>query len=175
VFLAVRTISDLRVGHSFSLTWGFYRQVCSNGLVSEILGLGAIRMSHAAFSVGKVRQFLSSIPRTSDLSRWPRLDSEVAVRLSEMLTADDQDMWVSPLVSQHLIPLKRHMSRRHRESFRQELTSGLQGPGVLVLLNAMTTNAPNRVYSRVDSLLEHMVSLADLVAFKYDRPSLRLR
>lgn len=57
---AVLIKSSITSGHGINYQFGFFRMVCTNGLVSELFGFGNMRYSHTNWSNKGVESFISS-------------------------------------------------------------------------------------------------------------------
>lgn len=179
--LSLALMADARVGHGFSITLGYFRMVCTNGLISMFLNLGHWSWSHLNFSPASLRDavrgaihqnFLSPVPKA------PVMDSRVLVETTEVLRtlADPgyRDRWLArsiSLIRDPLLSLENNLSAAGLEDLTASLErlSQSQGSfGILDLLNALTfaEKRSTRLYFVMDRVLRHLLKILELHSFK---------
>ena len=61
IMQAVAISSSIAPGHGIRYQMGWFRQVCTNGLIADILGMGSGKFSHITWNKNGVSQFLSDL------------------------------------------------------------------------------------------------------------------
>lgn len=175
---AVQVTSSIGPGMGINYQWGWFRVVCTNGLISRILGLGGMSYSHTSWGVDKVFSFLDN-HRLSDQINPPIGSRRGVKRTAEILASlDDEEQQASALpapIRGILNPIVR-MPKWYREDLREQFgylyDQGPEEVTSLDLLNSVTSplNYRNQVQgenrNRQFFTTEKLVTpLAQLVAF----------
>lgn len=178
--LAVRVKSSLRPGYSMQAELGFYRLVCKNGMVAQVLGLGSVRQTHRGFDPLAITSFLDGAVPTINPATLATAPTEL---LDDVIDALDR-----VLDENGMLPrlLKRPASIVARESggakgagIRENLLalrSGQETMTKLDLINVTTNVAhvarsPFGVYRTADVVTESLVDLVDLAGVKHGVPT----
>ena len=175
---AVLVTSSIGPGMGIAYRFGWFRVVCTNGLISEILGLGAGKYTHSNWSAGGVENFLEANRLETNIN--PVLGTKGGIkRTGEILDAlDDKEKRESMLpapIHKTLQPLTR-MPNWYREDLREQFGYLYdQGPNEVTsldILNAVTSplnyrnevqgESRNRQFFSTERLV---VPLAQLIAF----------
>lgn len=173
--LSVRIHSDLRRGHGVRADLGFYRLICSNGLIAKILDLGSLRTSHRGFALDQVNSFIQSKVKSPE--ELPTAPSECMEEILPLLDRlDDEEFVLSQprLLRTPMKALSSGLSKATTSALRQQLSDMTQSKedySVLDLLNAQTNLAttartPWSVYSETDTAVKALVDLTELVGVK---------
>lgn len=90
--LSIAAWADARVGKSIRLAAGYFRNICSNGLVSTILAMGSLRLTHNAFSKPKIDQFAEGVMglRNKEFSTFSPKVLEYPIKLLDEYQRDQE-------------------------------------------------------------------------------------
>ena len=67
--LSIGARVDARVGRSINFHAGFFRLICTNGLISQTLEMGSLKLSHSNFSQAKIQDYSQELVSGSAGSR----------------------------------------------------------------------------------------------------------
>ena len=67
---SIVVFSSIKPGKAINYRRGYYRLICSNGLVAEVLDLGHIKANHAAWSHDLISSHLNLLPTLSETIEW---------------------------------------------------------------------------------------------------------
>jgi len=176
--LSVRVSSDLRAGRAYSAQVGFFRLICTNGLVAEILGLGSFWANHRNFSQDKFNAFVSEMSATADqMPTAPTGLIDDVLRALE--TAGDDLNRLPRLLRTPAAVVLEHTKGAKGEAFRENLIALSDGKSEMTkldLLNCQTnvahvTDRPWGVYNNTDMVVKALTDLVELAGVKHDIPT----
>lgn len=67
---SVVVFSSIRPGKGMTYRRGWFRLICSNGLVAEILNLGTMKFNHTNWNAGSVREKMGLLPGLSEKNQF---------------------------------------------------------------------------------------------------------
>jgi hypothetical protein len=176
--LAVRVRSDLRSGYGVRADVGFYRLVCTNGLVSTVLNMGQWRANHANFSGASLYEFASA--QSAAIEARPTAPMSL---LDDVITTleriDEEREYIERLPRLVQQPAKM-IARESSGGKGLALVEGLKSLrdsgdtfSKLDLVNAQTNVAHSArsqwsVYNQTDTVVSALSDLVELAAVKHD-------
>lgn len=173
--------ADIRFGKAVRVEGGFFRSLCSNGLVSRTLGAGSFRSRASRFDPAELEQFLSEgVEQRFDRMSIPSTDSKVLSWVNS--TLEDRRLSPEPTALPSFaqapfqtlgsLPIWAQEELGYQLNLIQENQSTVS---TLDVLNAVT-NIPNgqperqggRFYFTLESLSNAVIDAANVAAFKMD-------
>lgn len=179
--LSVALIADARVGHGFSLTMGYFRWVCTNGLISSALQLGHWTWSHLHFTPALLRDSVTKSLQQKFIgpaSTGPRMNTVVlreTVKLFRSLSDPFyHTQWVNsaiPLIRDPVVSVENNLSAAGLSALTSSLDQLSQAQEtftILDLLNSLTfaEKQSTRLYFILDRVLRHLLKILELNSFK---------
>lgn len=190
LFLALKVHTSMRVGNAIRYAFGFWRQICVNGLVAECLNLGVFRVAHTAFDHGEVVDWMGECLEAFDQKQmtfdtistkalsWP---TQAITTLVADVDAGDAYIAGQPNFARR--PLSKVRSRLPTwglESLSQQLEMAKSAKKVskvdlLNMLTSVSNSSPRHsednpiaweVYRRMDPLASNLTELVEIGAFK---------
>jgi hypothetical protein len=172
---AVRIRSDLRRGHGVSISLGYFRIICLNGLVASVLNLGRMKVNHVNFSVAEVKAFLQA-NELPDPNSLPTAPTSLLEGVADLIVIDDPEkIQAQPRLMRE--PL-RSITSAYSPKIRQALVEQMdrlreKQPqfSYVDLLNALTNTvaiarSPMVVYDEVDPAVRSLVDLVEIQAVR---------
>ena len=167
--LAVRIRSDLRKGHGTSLSLGYFRLVCMNGMVSKIMDLGSLRLNHIHYSIDVIKDFLGTNP-ISDPQSLPQGDVRVLPQVIRYLDTEAEQIPELPRLLQHPVKQLTDLSGVVKTQLKTELEMLHASQSTFSkfdLLNSITnlahaTRTTWSIYSDVDTLTGNLLDAVEL-------------
>jgi hypothetical protein len=177
--MAVAVRSSLRVGKSILIEVGFFRTVCTNGLVVKSLGLGSLRVSHKDWKPEGVLKFIDETG-LKDQTTWvpPQFPSStlpmVTGALYNFLNGKADDVigsFPGTPISRLATGIQRipdWISKGMINQLALLTASGQPSYNLLDVLNMFTnvahtrTDADQRIYSFLDRWIQPIIGLVQL-------------
>lgn len=169
---SVRIRAGLRKGTGISVDVGFFRLVCTNGLVARVMDLGNVRFDHRTFTEDKIDDFCRKTPLTSP-EQLPTAPSLLIPEVIRLLSIDD------PVLTPRLIrePLERIQANTSRsvvddlQNSLAEIHESQERFNHLDLINAVTnaklvSQSEWSIYSRSDTVMGSLTDLVELAAVR---------
>lgn len=177
---AVRVRSDLRRGHGFTYDLGYFRVVCTNGLVARAFSFGTLNLNHKLFETERVEDFLESNPVPSP-EGMGGVDSSLFIDIAKFLQDDPEQIANRPrLLREPLQRIDGLLSRSSKVLLKQEfeeMAGSTPKITQLDLLNAVTNvshraKTPMAIYGEVDPLVSNLVDLVDVSGLINNKPTI---
>jgi hypothetical protein len=168
-------------GKATIIRGGFYRMICSNGLVASILELGFLRVNHMRLTVSKIEEIVGNVTQnfiTSgyDDKAFPAKGLSKAIRIIENTTGEEQVINLPDILS---AALKWFITRTPK--FRESLLTNLDEvatksskPTRLQVVNAVTNVAteygslesrPADLYWTLNPAISNLSNIAQVAEF----------
>lgn len=173
--LSVRIKSDLTAYRGISATAGWFRMICTNGLVAQVLGMGTLMVPHRTWGEGKVEAFAQNLPTSID--QMPSAPTELLDDVLDILDRIDAEAASLPrLIREPAAKLAGALGKAKREPFRENLLAlraGTEQFSMLDIVNAQTnlahTGGPaSAIYGTTDLVAHAMSDLIEVAAVKRD-------
>lgn len=170
---SVRVRSDLRRGHGVSATAGYFRLVCTNGLIAKVLDLGHLSTNHRVFSQEQVQTFVDSVPMTP--AALPASSSELIEEVLAFLRTPKEEIPSLPrMLRTPIAKITGELSTSGNEILRVNLEALARSQDAftkLDLINAYTNlavqgSSPWGIYGEADPMASALVDLVELAGVK---------
>lgn len=179
---AVRVKSSLHFGTGIRATLGFFRIICTNGLISVALGMGHTSYKHTSYGGGIFREWINArMGELNGVPEYPSLPSKVLdwpIRALEAVSKDEGAIENYPkFAAEPIGQLQRRLPAWGLPSLAQQLEMARSADSInpLDLLNMLTNSAQedNRsddgiswmMYRRMDPLFRSLYDLVEIGAF----------
>jgi hypothetical protein len=169
VFASLALRADARRGSSYTLTAGFFRMVCTNGMISQQLGMGYLNFRHGddpAQVQDNVAGFLSGLGRQNFEQRvFKKYDVQSAQWIRNLLASDETDH--PTFIGTPFNTLTSRLKGTEREELAAQmdliLSGGESTMTVMDLLNAYTNvvRRPSQIL-RLEPAINSFTSLAEI-------------
>jgi len=179
--LSLRVRADLRRGRGISMSLGYFRLICTNGLVANVFDMGGLRLDHRNFQPAKVQEFLD-MKITPDLraSLDPRTlitaPSSTLGPVIDILEFDELDkvLALPRLLRTPAASVHKALSATVRSSLAEDLSLLKDSKAdftKLDLVNSLTNQAHNTrsqwgIYDEADPVTSALVDLVELSGVK---------
>jgi hypothetical protein len=181
--MAIRLRNNLNIGNSIRYDIGFFRVICTNGLIASALDMGNAAFTHRIFETPKLKQWVDDT-----INNWTggRQLRDVEAKALDWPIQTFTEILEDPgyvnrlpafarIPAQHLLNKMPQWSRVQLVEQMQSMRQNSEVITALDLLNAVT-NLNNLspaqswlVYRRLDPIYNNFVTLCDIGAFVSDQ------
>lgn len=165
--------TDLRKGHGVSVELGFFRLICTNGLVASVLDMGSMRSSHSAFSVDQINDFLEKHLDGFE-PKFPGAPSQLVDGLIEIMQMEpDQVARLPRLMRIPAMKVRSELSKANTSAFiglLQDIRRQVDFTA-LDVVNAYTnlahvSKSPWSIYSEINPMVSAVRDIIELEAVR---------
>jgi len=176
--VSVKVESSLRARYGFGVTAGLYRLVCTNGLISEVLGMGRVRMNHLNYSTTKMAEFAQGLEATLE-SRATAPSALLDDVLDVLDRIDEEAASINRLMRTPALAIAANGAGGRSDALCDNLAALRDNTtefSVLDLMGAHTNVAnvssnPFTVYRNADVVVGALRDMVDLVGMKHNVPT----
>lgn len=161
--------NDIRPGHAVKVTAGYFRIVCTNGLMVRSFGLGNLVMNHLVFSGHELAEWVKGIPYKGPDS-FPRVPTKTLAAPIDWITqytSEDGPQGLHRLVQDPVSRVVGGMNAAGAEELvthLESLRSNEDSYSIADLVNCITNigRTQPRIYRRLDVMADQLATLVEL-------------
>lgn len=181
LFFSIGIWMDARAQHGIHAAAGFFRLICTNGLISSVLGMGSLNITHRRWSVNRLQEWaeqrLELVSGRSGGSEFPTMSTKAlgwgAGAIRNLVDKPDELETLPSLARGPLTQLSRMAPDKSLLALADQLDDLRKGEkefGGLDVLNAITNagrvSNGNGLALRQERLTSSVMNLVQLGAFR---------